>query len=101
MVGTSKRSSCSKYGANFSARGPSPKNSTQPDESTRKSSEPFFMVTVAFFPLEVARQPAKVNRCVQGLDADLPVDLEDHQLLPRAELEPLAQFLRHDNLEFR
>src|ERR1700681_238695 len=75
-------------------------NSTQPEESTRKSSEPFVMVTVAFFPLEAGRQSAKALGLVRKLETNLSVDCVDDQFLPRTELETFAQFFWNDNLEF-
>jgi len=52
-------------------------NSTQPEESTRKRSEAFVMVAVAFFPLEAARQSAETLGLVRILETYLSIDLVD------------------------
>src|SRR3981081_183749 len=75
-------------------------NSTQPEESTRKSSEPLVMIPVAFFPPEAARQSAEALGLVRIFETDLPVNLVDDQFLPGAEFEAFAQLSWNDDLKF-
>src|SRR4029077_18799776 len=74
-------------------------NSTQPEESTRKSSEPFVMVAVSFLPPEAARQSAETLWLLRIFQTYLSVDLVDDKVLPRPELETFAQLFWNHNLE--
>jgi hypothetical protein len=59
------------------------------------------MIAVAFFTLEAARQAPKTLWFVRNLEANLPLDFVDHQVLPGAKFQPFAQLFRNDDLKFR
>jgi len=57
------------------------------------------MIAVAFFPAQAARQSAKIPGFLGEFQTQLPVNFEDDQVLPGAELETFAEFFWNHNLK--
>jgi hypothetical protein len=58
------------------------------------------MIAVALFTAQAARQSAKIPGFLGEFQTQLPVNFEDDQVLPGAELETFAEFFRNHNLKF-
>src|SRR5260221_2769075 len=75
--------------------------SSQPDESTRTSSEPLGVVTIVVLPLHSLRDAAEVFDGTRAMHPDRTVKNIDLQGFSRLQFELLPNFLRYHHLKFR
>src|SRR5882724_8875165 len=97
------RSTASGFSRNFpkaSAFGPPPRNSTHPEESTTKRSEPLSVVTIFILPFHAFANSAQFLNRARPAEPNGPVQNVNVQLLARLELKFLADALGNNHLEF-